>query len=252
MSRFSRHLLAAALLAWGSVASAQAPAPAAAVPTSAAADVAKPAPDRASLIAAWEQTVSRGARLVRTGPDRYTIEADEIGYRGPLSIQAVLVREQPATGAGFSHVGVVDFALDDLPAGRANSHAVMVWRSGMQQFYFDAARGWRAPDELAQEMTQAFDSGGLGLMAAAAGSGMIFLLPLAVLGLILWLGVRNNRRANAVLDETRGFNDEARQELERSRAQQDEQMQILRRSVALSEDSNRLLREIAEALRTPR
>jgi hypothetical protein len=80
----------------------------------------------------------------------------------------------------------------------------------------------------------------------------VFLLPLAVLGLLVWLGVRNSRRANAVLDDTRGLNDEARQDLERNRSLQEEQMQILRRSIALSEDSNRLLREIAEALRTPR
>jgi hypothetical protein len=252
MSGFAHHLAFVALLACGSAAVAQDPAPAAAVPAAAAPVAATPSPDRASLVAAWERTISRDAKLARTGPDRYTIEADEIGYRGPLSINAVLVREQPASGAGFSHVGVVDFALDELPAGRANSHAVMVWRSGAQQFYFDAARGWRASDELAQEMTQAFDSSGLGLLAAAGGSGLIFLLPLAVLGLIVWLGMRNSRRARNLFDETRGLNDEARRDLERNRALQDEQMQILRRSIALNEDSNRLLREIAEALRTPR
>jgi hypothetical protein len=240
------------LLAAGATVAAQAPAPAAATPPVAAPVAAVPTPDRAGLIAAWERTISRGARLERTGPDRYTIEADEIAYRGPLSIQAVLVREQPATGAGISHVGVVEFTLDELPAARANSHAVQIWRGGLQQYYFDGTRGWRAPDELAQDMRQAFDSGGLGWLAAAAGSGLVFLLPLAVLGLLVWLGVRNSRRANAVLDDTRGLNDEARQDLERNRSLQEEQMQILRRSIALSEDSNRLLREIAEALRTPR
>lgn len=240
------------LLAAGATAAAQAPAPAAATPPTAAPLAANPTPDRAGLISAWERTISRGARLERTGPDRYTIEADEIAYRGPLSIQAVLVREQPATGAGISHVGVVEFTLDELPVARANSHAVQVWRSGLQQFYFDGARGWRAQDELAQDMLQAFDSGGLGWLAVATDSGLVFLLPLAVLGLLVWLGVRNSRRANAVLDDTRGLNDEARQDLERNRAAQEEQMQILRRSIALSEDSNRLLREIAEALRAPR
>lgn len=226
------------------------PAPDAAAPDPAA--VVTPAADRASLIAAWERTISRSASLQRTAPDRYTIQADEIGYRGPLSINTVLVREQPGVAGGVSHFGVVDFALDELPAARASSHAVMLWRSGFQQFYFDTARGWRAQDEFAQDMEAQFDPSGLGLLAAAGGSGLLFLLPLAIIALFVWLGVRNSRRANALIDDTREFNDQARQDLERNRAVQEEQMQILRQSVALSEDSNRLLREIAETLRTPR
>jgi hypothetical protein len=224
------------------------PDPAAAVDTSRSG---RPA-DRAGLLAAWEREVARTAKLERIGPDRYTIAADEIGYSGPLSIDTVLIREQPAAGAGVSHFGVVDFTLDELPAARANSHAVMVWRGGLQQFHFDIARGWRSQREFAQEMERQFDSSGAGLLAAAGGSGLIFLLPLAILALFVWLSIRNSRRATALFDDTRVLNDQARADLERNRAIQDEQMQLLRRSIAVNEDSNRLLREIAEALRAPR
>ena len=105
-------------------------------------------PDRASLIAAWEEYV-RGlpstGKLESLGDDRYAIKDSELDFEGELHIKGVLIRAADTYGVEteFSHFGMIEFDLVGLPEERLGTQIYYYWLADRQTLHYSSEReGW--------------------------------------------------------------------------------------------------------------
>jgi hypothetical protein len=212
------------------------------------------APDRAGLLAAFGRELGQGAEVEPAGPESWRIKSEAIGYQGEVVIDAALIR--PQSSGAYSHTGVIEFRLPNLPAERSQSRPVQVWRAALENFYYREGRGWLPIRSLATEPPLQTDperklgqhrGESIRLLAWAADWGT----PILALLILLWLfttvarQVRLNREAQQA---TLKQNAAVFEHFERVRALFDEQAAQMRRSEELAQERNRLLAEILSAL----
>ncbi len=212
------------------------------------------APDRESLLEAWEQ---RMAGLPGTdefealGDGRYRIKDTNLPYEGELSVIGVLVQpvDSPQYQPGFSTLGMVEFELVDLPDERKASQSYYYWLNGRQTlYYYDEEQRWLDSQAYTQALTANYDPAvSLGVMSFMLNYGIWILLIALVI--FIFVGFkRQTGKAHALMDDSADINQKARENLDRSEAMQKEVLDITRESQQLHRETNRLLGEILAKL----
>jgi hypothetical protein len=210
--------------------------------------------DRESLREAWEQYV-RGlpgtVALEATGEGGYRLHDEDLPYDGELRIVSALVRSAESAGfdTGFSHMGIVEFTLDDLPSERLASQSYYYWLADRQTLHFsEQDQSWVGNQDYQARLTASY--GG-----QSSYSGLTFMLNygiwIALLGLIVLVALavsRQSRQARALMDESREINQQARRNLDRNEKMQDELLAIAYEGRDLQKDNNELLGQIRDAL----
>lgn len=211
--------------------------------------------DKESLLEAWEEHV-------RSLPGTISLEAaDEGGYRlqdadlsydGDLRVVSVLVRPADNAGfdTGFSHMGLVEFVLDDLPPERLASQSYYYWIADRQALHYSTAgQRWVSGGEYQASLTDIY--GG-----ESSFTGLSFMLNYGIwillFSLILLTGIalnRQTRKASSLMDETREINQLASKNLDRAKGMQDEVLEIAREARDLQKENNELLEQIRDSIR---
>ena len=211
-------------------------------------------PDRASLLTAWEDAL-RGlpstTTLEATGDNTYRLEDSDIDYAGELVVTGVLIRPNDSYGfeTEFTHFGMVEFELTDLPPERLASQLYYYWLSDRQTLHYSSEDGAWLNTKAYQE---SFSPGGelgisLGPLAFMMNYGIWILLIALLVFVFLSLG-KQQKKAKGLMDDSADINKMARENLERAEAMQKEIVTIAREAQALHKQNNALLERIASAV----
>lgn len=211
-------------------------------------------PDRDSLIEAWETYVAGlpGTVVLEEVEDGvYRYEDTDLPYEGQLKLVGALVRSAEINGmeTDFSHFGMVDFELPDLPVERLSSQSYYYWLADRQTLhYLVQEQRWVDPATYQRLLTEQYTGAtSFGVMTFMMNYGIWVLL----IGLLLFVFIafnRQTRKARGLMDETAAINQQARENLDRAASMQDEVMQISRQSRDLQSENNKLLKEILETM----
>lgn len=211
-------------------------------------------PDRDSLIEAWEvyvQSLPGTKSLESTGDGVYQLHDEDLPYEGELKIAGVLVR--PAEAAGyqteFSHFGMVDFTLVDIPVERMSSQVYYYWLADRQTLHYsELQQRWVDPATYQASFTEAYGGApSFGVLSFMLNYGIWILL----IGLIAFVFIafgKQTRKARSLMDDTASINQKARENIDRAQSLQDEVLAIARESRDLQADNNELLRKMLDAL----
>ena len=207
-----------------------------------------------SLLEAWESHVRSlpgTVSLEATDEGEYRLQDEDLPYDGKLRVLSAMVRSADNAGfdTGFSHMGIVEFALDDLPPERLASQSYYYWLADRQTLHYSTAgQGWVGGGDYQASLTDLYGGessyGGLSFML---NYGIWILL----IGLIVLVGIavsRQSRKASALMDETREINQQASKNLDRAKGMQDEVLAVAREARDLQKESNALLVQIRDAL----
>lgn len=231
-------------------------------------------PDRASLIAAWEEYV-RGipttGKLEALGDDRYALVDSELEFDGELKINGVLIRAQENYGVEteFSHFGMIELELVDLPTERLGSYLYSYWLADRQTLYYSTERaGWVDAKAYQQSFTSPGSVvGSRSLLMFVMDYGIWILLVGLIISVYVFLNRQqrsskslmddsedlnkmareNIERADRLQEETAEINKMARDNLERAERMQSEVIDVARSMVEMQKQSNELLERIANA-----
>ena len=208
------------------------------------------APDRESLIEAWEQRVAEfpaTEEFEALGDDRYRLKDTSLPYEGEIALIGVLLQpiESPDYSAGFSTMGMVEFDLADLPAERKASQSYYYWLNDRQTLYFsEDEQRWLDSAAYTRALTASYDPPiSLGVMSFMLNYG-IWVLLIALVVFIFIGFKRQTGKAHELMDDSADINRKARENLDRSEAMQNEILEITRESQKLHRETNRLLAEI--------
>ncbi len=231
-------------------------------------------PDRASLIAAWEAYV-RGmpstAKLESLGGDRYEFSDTELEFDGELRINGVLIRAHETYGVDteFSHFGMIELELVDLPPEQLGTYLYSYWLADRQTLHYSTEReGWVDPKAYQQSFTSPGSvTGSWSLLMFMLDYGIWILLVALIISVFVFLNRQqrkskslmddsedinkmareNIERANRLQEETADINKMARENLERAERMQGEVIDIARGLHEMQKQSNELLERIAKA-----
>ncbi|NNC78420.1 MAG: hypothetical protein HKN77_10685 [Woeseiaceae bacterium] len=212
-------------------------------------------PDREALLEAWQAHIASlpsttALEPVSDGVFRY-IDSD-LPYDGELKIVGVLIRNVDAGGyaSEFTHVGMVEFELSELPMERMSSQLYYYWLTDRQSLHYSkTTQSWVDPATYQETITEGLSGGSsYGAMSFMMNYGIwIFLI-----GLIIYVFVAARRqmgKSRSLLDETAAINAQARENIDRAKEMQDELLEIARDSRDLQAKNNALLKEAVEALK---
>lgn len=212
-------------------------------------------PDRDSLIEAWEAymaSLPATAGFEKTGDGTYRLEDTELPYAGELRIIAAIVRPPDDGGivAEFTHFGMVEFELLDLPSERLVSQSFYYWLGDRQTLHYsNTAQAWLDPRAYQQSIAENYGGGlSLGGLSFMLNYG-IWVLLIALLIFVFVAVSRQSRKARSLMDETAAINRQARQNLDRSEKMQDQVLAVAREARDLQAENNQLLRQMLETLR---
>ncbi len=208
---------------------------------------------RESLLEAWAAYVAGlpGTKeFEQVGDGNYRIDDTDLPYAGEIRIVGALVRPAETGGVqtGFSHFGMVDFELVELPVERFSSQSYYYWLSDRQTLYYSAdEQRWVDPQSYQASLAESYDFGGsFGVLSFMLNYG-IWVLLIALI-LFVFIGVnRQAKKSRALMDETAAINRQARENLDRAASMQDEVLAIARDSRDLQIESNELLRRLLDA-----
>ena len=207
-------------------------------------------PDRASLISAWEnalRALPSTTTLEATGDSTYRFEDSEIDYAGELVVTGALIRPSDNYGfdTDFTHFGMVEFELTDLPPERLTSQLYYYWLSDRQTLHFSSKSDtWLSTKAYQQSFTPGEDFGmSLGPLAFMMNYGIWILLVFVFLSLS-----KQQKKAKSLMDDSADINRMARENLERAEAMQQEIVSIAREAQELQKQNNALLERIAGAV----
>ena len=212
------------------------------------------AADRDSLLEAWEAFMASLPGTMRfepAGDGVYRFEDSELPYAGELKVIGVLVR--PADNGGlrseFSHFGMVDFELADLPVERLTSQTYYYWLADRQTLHYSGSEE-RWVDTATYNASLA-ESYGLntdfGMLSFMLNYGIwVLLVPLVIF--VFAAVTRQAKKARALMDETAAINQQARENLDRAASMQDEMVSIARETRDLQTESNELLKKVVDSL----
>lgn len=210
--------------------------------------------DRESLIKAWEAHVASlpsTARFEMTDEGTYQLTDTDLPYDGELKLHGALVRSMPTPGpdTDFTHTGMLEFELVDLPEERQISQLYYYWLSDMQSLYYSKSRDeWVSQSSYAQDIGSNYSlDSSFGFMSFMMKYG-IWILLIALI-VFLFRGVNTQMKKNRVLmDDSAAINEKARENVDRAQAMQDEVLAISRESLKLQSQNNETLRKILDAL----
>lgn len=212
------------------------------------------APDRESLIAAWEthiRSLPGTVSLEAVGDGVYQFHDTELPYDGELRIVGSLVRPVESTGyeTGFSHNGMLDIELTDVPIERMSSQVYYYWLSDRQSLYYsDDEQRWVDPATYQASVAETYRGGGsFGALSFMLNYG-IWVLLIALLVFVFVAVGRQAKKARSLMDETAAINQKARENIDRAQSLQDEILVIARETRDLQSDNNQLLKKMLEAL----
>ena len=210
--------------------------------------------DKESLLEAWEEHVRSlpgTISLEATDEGRYRLQDADLPYDGDLRVVSALVRPADNAGfdTGFSHMGLVEFTLDDLPPERLASQSYYFWIADRQTLHYSTAgQRWVSGGEYQASLTDIYG----GESSFTALSFMLnYGIWILLVGLILLVGItvsRQTRKASSLMDETREINQLASKNLDRARGMQDEVLEIAREARDLQKENNKLLVQIRDAV----
>ena len=213
---------------------------------------------RESLVAAWEAHIASLPGTISfeaVGDGVYEFEDSDLPYAGKLTIVGALVRSTESAGyqTGYSHTGMVDFRLSDLPEERLSSQVYYYWLTDRQSLHYsEAEQRWVDTATFQQSITNMYDTG-------TTFSALYFLLNYGVWIVLILLALfgivavsKQTRRARALMDDSASINEQARQNIDRAEGLQDELLAIARETRDLQSQNNALLQQMLDALRQQR
>lgn len=227
-------------LIWGGLALAQTPTPASMqTPTDTA-------PDRDSLLAAWESQMALDGTIEALDQDRYRVRVDALDYEGPLVLLGAMVRPVPEDGT-ISHTGFVEFRLQALDPALRDTQIYYLWAQDLQNFHYltDEAR-WVSTAYWQQQLYSEKAGTAPSLLGFMLDWGLVLLLVFFILILIIPL-MRQMRRARQMTDDGMSINQMARENLQRAAEIQQQVLPIQQRQLELAESNHVLLQRIAAA-----
>lgn len=211
-------------------------------------------PDRESLVAAWETHVADlpgTESFEKTADGVYQYKDSDLPYEGELKLLGALVR--PSESAGFeteyTHLGMVDFELTDLPMERLTSQVYYYWLADRQTLHFsETAQEWVDAVAYQESISNLYAGGSsYGALSFMLNYGIwVFLI-----GLIIFVFVavgRQAKKARSLMDETAEINQQARANLDRAEKMQNEVLTIARESRDLQKENNDLLNRMLQVL----
>jgi hypothetical protein len=211
--------------------------------------------NRESLLEAWEAHVASlpgTARLEAVGDGVYKFEDTDLPYAGELRIVGALVRPTESAGyeTGFSHTGMVDFTLADLPAERLSSQVYYYWLTDRQSLHYsETEQRWVDTATFQNSFTDLYSND-------ASFSALTFMLNYGIwiilIGLLVFAFIavgRQTRKAQSLMDDSADINEKARQNIDRAEGLQDELLAIARETRDLQSDNNDLLKQVLDALK---
>ena len=210
--------------------------------------------NRESLIAAWEGHIASlpsTTRFEAVGDGVYQLEDADLPYSGELKIVGALVRTTESAGyeTGYSHTGMVDFRLADLPEERLSSQVYYYWLADRQSLHYsETEQRWVDTATFQQSITNMYDTD-------APFSALYFMLNYGVWILLIGLAVfgivaisKQTKKAKSLMDDSASINEQARQNIDRAEGLQDELLTIARETRDLQSQNNELLRKMLAAL----
>ena len=210
--------------------------------------------DKESLLEAWDghvRSLPGTIALEETDEGTYRLQDTDLPYEGTLRLVSALVRSADNAGfdTGFSHMGIVEFTLDDLPSERLASQSYYYWLADRQTLHYSTAeQRWVGGDEYQATLTNLY--GG-----ESTSTGLSFMLNYGIwillAGLIVLAAIavaRQSRKASSLMDQSRGINQRASDNLDRAQTMQDEVLAIAREARDLQRENNDLLAQIRDAL----
>ncbi len=212
--------------------------------------VAGAAADRESLLAAWEAhmaALSDTAQFEAIGDQRYRLEDTALPYEGEVRVVGVLLRGADSFAGDFTHFGMVEFELVDLPPERQASQSYYYWLTDRQTLHYSSAEDRWVDTATYNAALQAHygyagDFGGFSFMLNYG----IWVVLLGALVLVIVVVTRQAKKARALMDESAAINRRARENIDRAAALQDEALAVARQSVELQAETNALLRRLVE------
>ncbi len=212
-------------------------------------------PDRASLISAWEEYVrdlpSTG-KLEALGDDRYALADTELEFDGELKINGVLIREQEDYGVEteYSHFGMIELELVDLPAERLGSYLYSYWLADRQTLYYSTERaGWVDSKAYQQSFTSPGSvTGSWSLLMFVIDYGIWILLVALIISVYVFLN-RQQRSSKSLMDDSEDINRMARENIERADRLQKETAEINKMARENLERAERMHGEVIDIAR---
>ena len=212
------------------------------------------AANRDSLIDAWEAHVASlpsTTRFEAIGDGVYELEDSDLPYSGELKIVGALVRATESAGyeTGYSHTGMVDFRLADLPEERLSSQVYYYWLADRQSLHYsETEQRWVDTAAFQQSISTMYDTD-------VPFSALYFMLNYGVWILLIGLAVfgivaisKQTKKAKSLMDDSASINEQARQNIDRAEGLQDELLAIARETRDLQSQNNELLRKMLAAL----
>ena len=213
------------------------------------------APDRESLVAAWEvhvRSLPGTESLEASGDETYRLKDSDLPYDGELKIRGVLVRpnESTAVEMDFSHLGMIEMELTDLPKDRLTSQVYYYWLADRQTLHYSVTEDrWVNTAEYQAALTEMYSPNlSLGPLSFMLNWGIW--IGLGALVIFVWVALgKQTRKARGLMDDTEAINQKASDNLDRAQSMQDEVLAIARETRDLQAENNELLKQMLEALK---
>ena len=212
-------------------------------------------PDRESLVEAWEAHVRMlpgTEHFEATGEDTFALKDTDLPYEGELRLLGALIRTTESVGVEteFSHTGMIEFELVDLPPERLSSQVYYYWLSDRQMMHYSSTnQEWvntaAYQASLSEMYTSDYSWGPLSFML----NWGIWIVLIGLLVIAFFSISRQTRKARSLMDETEAINQKASDNLDRAKDMQDELLAISRETRDLQADNNDLLKQMLEALK---
>ncbi len=210
---------------------------------------------RDTLIEAWESHIASlpgTANFEALGDGVYRFEDTDLPYDGELTIVGALVRPAESAGyeTGYSHIGMIDFRLTDLPEDRMSSQVYYYWLTDRQSLYYsEAQQRWVDTAAFQESITNMYDNGtSYGGLSFMLNYG-IWIFLVALIGFVFIAVARQAKKARSLMDDSASINEKARQNIDRAEGLQDELLAIARENRDLQAENNALLKQLVEALK---
>ena len=218
------------------------------------AQVASANPTRESLVAAWEEhirSLPATTSFEKTADGTYRYADTDLPYDGELKVQGALVRssESPGFDSDYTHLGMVEFELTDLPEERLTSQVYYYWLADRQTLHYSAtAAAWVDSTTYRDSFDDLYDLPSLGALSFMIKYGIWILLAALVIFIFVGFG-KQTKKARQLMDETAAINQQARENLDRAEKMQNEVLAIARESRDLQAEANELLRRMLDGIR---
>ena len=218
------------------------------------AQVASAEPTRESLLAAWEEhlrSLPATTSFEKTGDNTYRFADTDLPYDGELKVHGALVRssESPGFDTEFTHLGMVEFGLTEMPEERLTSQVYYYWLADRQTLHYSATtEAWVDSTTYTDSFGDMYDLPSLGALSFMINYGIWILLAALVIFIFVGFG-KQTKKARELMDETAAINQQARENLDRAEKMQNEVLAIARESRDLQAESNELLRQMLDGIR---